>query len=384
MMKLRSKKILYAATFLVAVASSAGAQVIRMEPKITAEPRQDIRLGHLARISGADRRTTEELANTIILSGIESSRTIRSESVLLALMSQKSGLNNLQMSGAARCEIMVGGQAPSTKGHSLPATVPAETPQNAPIITASVSSPAVAAPASTALVPPAAAAAASNGPTLARVIEQRVEKEAAESGDKLRVEIETLSPLLNEPVAAGRKWICRPLTRTVLGTVVFEAQLTEGPRIVEKTNIQTKVERFQQVVIANGKFDRGDIVATDSVHVEEAWLDRGLPTLFLSDKEVIGLEALRPLTAGSMLDQRDFRPAIMAAKGDALTVIYLAGSLKVQMLGRANEGGKLHDQIAVKNEQTGATYQAVLIGKRLAVVGGTLTESEEKKLRETR
>ena len=373
-MMIISKNLLAAATFLVALANTATAQVIRLEPKITADPRQDIRLGDLAHISGADRRTTEDLANTIILSGIDSSRTIKAESILLALMSQKGGLNNLQMSGASRCEIVVGTQPTAAPKQS---TTPVETSPNAPIITASVTPVASVAPATP-------AATAEPGQTLSKVIEARVEKEAAESGDKLRVEIETLSPLLNEPVAPGRKWICRPLTRTVLGTVVFEAQLTEGSRILEKANIQTKVERFQQVVIANAKFDKGDIVSSDAIHVEEAWLDRKIPSLFASDKDVIGLETMRPLTTGAMLDQRDFRPAIMAAKGDALTVIYLAGSLKVQMLGRAGEGGKLHDQISVRNEQTGEVYQAVLIGKRLAVVGGTLTESEEKHLRETR
>ncbi len=49
--------------------------------------------------------------------------------------------------------------------------------------------------------------------------------------------------------------------------------------------------------------------------------------------------------------------------------------------GRWKAGG---DLVQVKNENTNETYQATLIGKRIAVVGGTLSEADEKLLREAR
>jgi flagella basal body P-ring formation protein FlgA len=172
------------------------------------------------------------------------------------------------------------------------------------------------------------------------------------------------------------------MSRTILGTVQFESQLLEGSRIVEKLTVQARIERRQKVVIAIGRLERGDIVTAKNVRLDEAWLDRTMPSLFATDKDVVGLEAQRSIDVGSMLDQRDFKSALMASKNDAITVIYLSGALKVQMRGRAMEDGKLHDQIAVRNELTGERYQVVLIGKRLAVVGGTLDAAEEQKLRE--
>ncbi len=65
-----------------------------------------------------------------------------------------------------------------------------------------------------------------------------------------------------------------------------------------------------------------------------------------------------------------------------ITVYFISGSLKVQMNARAMKNGKLHEQISVKNENTQQTYEAVLIGKNLAVVGGNLTSAQEAKLRE--
>ena len=109
-----------------------------------------------------------------------------------------------------------------------------------------------------------------------------------------------------------------------------------------------------------------------------------MPTLFGNGADVIGLESQRELSAGSMLDQRDFKPVLLANNGDAITVMFVAGTLKVQMTGRAQASGKLHDMITVRNDGTGQEYQATLIGKSLAVIGPTPDDATEKRLRETR
>jgi flagella basal body P-ring formation protein FlgA len=221
---------------------------------------------------------------------------------------------------------------------------------------------------------------ASDQSTLSKQIISRVLRDLALPAEDVRVSFETINPLLDHPVAAGRKWLCRPLTRLPLGTVQFESQLVEGAKVLERLNVQTKVERRQRVVVTTARLDRGDIVTVGHLAMEDAWLDRNLPTLLLSDKGLVGLEAQRAIEVGSMADQRDFKPAMMATKNDTVTVIYVAGTLQVQMRGRAMADGKLHDQVPVRNEATGERYQAVMIAKGLAVVGGTLTEAEEKKL----
>jgi flagella basal body P-ring formation protein FlgA len=368
---------LAAAALLLASQAPASAQVIRIRKEITVEFPRDIRLGDIATVTGADRDTAQSLANTVILAGIDGDRNIRTESVLLALMSQRGAgaLGNLQVTGSAQCTVKF---APTNPAADLalkngPASSPlAEKPPppstTDPIITASVV--------------PRAAENPAQSLTLSKLIAARVQKELNVPPDDVHILINTISPLLDAPVAPNRRWICRPMSRTILGTVQFESQLLEGSRIVEKLTVQARIERRQKVVIAIGRLERGDIVTAKNVRLDEAWLDRTMPSLFATDKDVVGLEAQRSIDVGSMLDQRDFKSALMASKNDAITVIYLSGALKVQMRGRAMEDGKLHDQIAVRNELTGERYQVVLIGKRLAVVGGTLDAAEEQKLRE--
>ncbi len=134
--------------------------------------------------------------------------------------------------------------------------------------------------------------------------------------------IDTISPLIEAPVAPGRQWLCRPLTHDLIGTVQFESELVEGARIIQKLNVETKIEWWQMSVVAVAHLDRGDVVTPAAIEAREAWLDRRLPTLFLRDKDVIGLEAQRSIDPGSMLDQRDFKPAMMALKGDSILVYF--------------------------------------------------------------
>ncbi len=79
-----------AAAALALWVQAAPAQVIRLQKEITVEAHGDVRLGDLATITGADRQVVaEELANTVILTSVDSTRSVKAESVLLALMSQR-------------------------------------------------------------------------------------------------------------------------------------------------------------------------------------------------------------------------------------------------------------------------------------------------------
>ena len=110
------------------------------------------------------------------------------------------------------------------------------------------------------------------------------------------------------------------------------------------------------------------------------WLDRALPNLLPQSQTILGMESVRPLGIGAMLELKDFRPAILAARNDQLTILYRTGTMEVKMLARAMEEGKLNDQIQVRTEGAGEMYQATLIGKRLAVVG-TQTPSHTQETR---
>jgi flagella basal body P-ring formation protein FlgA len=243
-----------------------------------------------------------------------------------------------------------------------------EAPISASVVTASV----VAAP------------AASSAKTLSEIIIDRVGEELNVGKEDYRVRFDTVNPALNQAAGEGAHWDVRSMTRTPLGTVPFSAELVNGSRVLQRVTVQAIVEERFMALCAVSQVRTGTVMTKDKFRVDEEWLDRSMPTLFTSEGDLIGLEAQREVMAGSMLDQRDFKPVVMAASGDSVTVIFMAGSLKVQMTGRAQQSGKLHDRITIRNDGSGTEYTATLIGKGVAVAGGTLTDAQEKKLLETR
>src|SRR5690349_5498375 len=110
-MKMTMKIKILAGVVGVLVCGMAQGQVIRIKGQATAEAKQDVRLGDVATVTGVDSRQAEQLADTVIVAGIEKPATIKAEAILMALIAQRGpgGAvgNNLQIGGSAACEITV-------------------------------------------------------------------------------------------------------------------------------------------------------------------------------------------------------------------------------------------------------------------------------------
>ena len=327
----------------------------------------------------------------MIVTDVDRPTKIKAEAVLMALMAQRGPTvlgSNFQVSGAAVCEFNVVGSASAAS--PVPGTLAAAgmARANLPVGVVQVhedASPAAGAGTESAkrsekTVVPAAPKAA--GPmTLRKAIFAAVRQELALSEDDIKVTLDSVSPLIDEPVAGDRRWQCRPLTRTFLGSVPFEAQLSEGTKVLEKLTVMAQVRQKQMVLVLTAPLSRRGVVLENQVRFEETWPDRKLTTLFSDPQEVVGLESQVDLAVGAQLDRRDFKPLMMAHRNDLLNVIYVAGSLEVQTQGRAMEDGKLHQVIKIRNDTTGKDFTAYLVGRNKAVVG-TLSAEQEQKIRE--
>jgi flagella basal body P-ring formation protein FlgA len=205
--------------------------------------------------------------------------------------------------------------------------------------------------------------------------------------EDVRVNFDTTSPLLLQKTAAGQTWQLRTLTRGYLGTVQWEAQLVQAAggasRTVTKLTVQARVSQRTQGLVTTGVIAKGDVITPSQVTLEERWVDRKVPTWLARSSDVVGFESLRAIAAGSMVDQRDFKPLEMATRGDAVTVYFISAGLKVKSTARALDSGKLHDRIAVRNEATGERYEATVIGSGVLAVGAVDPKTEQQ-LREAR
>ena len=363
------------AAAIAVVCQIASGETIRLKSSAVVEPHQDVRLGDIATISGGSgEKASAELADMVILAGVEKPSKLKAETVLMAVIAQR-GIGgpggSLQIAGSATCDVTFESNANKAVSVIKPVMPAAGSVTGANALAGKA--PATA-PASTM---PATAPAEG---TLADVIRARILQEVP--AEEMVLSFESISPLLDHPVAAGRKWLCRPLTKSLIGTVQFEAKLVEGARTIEQLNIMTTIKRVQPVVVSLKRIQRGEVITSDAVRVEQMALDRKMTSLFTSDKDVIGLEAQHELEVGTMLELKEFKPAMMAHRNEPVTVYYVAGTLTVQIHGRATGDAKLHERVQIRNESTQELYDATMIARNVAVAGGTLTAEQEAKIRE--
>ena len=77
--------------------------------------------------------------------------------------------------------------------------------------------------------------------------------------------------------------------------------------------------------------------------------------------QLVGREARRVLSAGSLVRQGDLIRPELVARGDVVTIVYQGPGLVLTLRGRATESGALGDTIAVVNPQSKKTLQAQVI-----------------------
>jgi flagella basal body P-ring formation protein FlgA len=356
--------------------------VVRMRDKSSVEDAA-VRVGDIATVSGMG-SDAEKIAEVVVVETLpKEGARVKAEQVLFAIAAARGTkiTADMQVSGSAECLVVhkgdeanfvtlakpAGGGA-AVKTASSNRTATAEAPRETP----------AAAPVAAVKTTPAAAV---KGPTLGDLITERLSSDLETSKDDLRVDFETISPWLDTPIPATQRWQFRPLSRG-LGAVQIDTQLLEGTRVVAKQMILAKVTRRQIVVTAATSIGRGDILAAKDLREEEMWLDRKLPTLAVKISDIVGEESLRSIPSGTMIDTRDLKAAEMAARGDVVTIYAVSGNLVVKGTARAQEAGKMHDSIRVRNDATQVIYPATLVGKRVAIVGPAVDAETEKKIKE--
>jgi flagella basal body P-ring formation protein FlgA len=379
----------FAGAALLCVASHANGQSLRLRPTATLEA-GTIHVGDVATIEGLDPTTAEMLSQTPVATASKAT-TIRAEQVLFAILTENgrtSVTTQLQVNGPTECAVQIAGSdaAQPMTAHDTGANRPAVTAVGFVSAPAAVTVPTMAASES----PAAPVRANAEKTTLSELLVSQVVEQLGVKQNDVRINFDTISPLLDQPVTGDQRWVIRQNGHTLIGTVQWNAQLLQGSRLLQRLLVQASITQRSTVLIAHDNLRNGDIITAAQVTTEERWLDRKIPTLFSKPEEVIGQVVLPQLgiAGGTALDQRDFKPVSMAVKGDLVTVYMISGSLTIKNQAKAMSSGRLHEAIQLRADDTSAKsdadFQGVLIGRDVAVVGGPIDPATEAKLKEQR
>ncbi|WP_046868317.1 flagellar basal body P-ring formation chaperone FlgA [Microvirga massiliensis] len=117
-----------------------------------------------------------------------------------------------------------------------------------------------------------------------------------------------------------------------------------------------------EVAVLNRSLRRGETVEAGDISVERR--PRGsVPADAQEDAtQLIGREARRALSAGSLVRQGDLIRPELVARGDLVTIVYQGPGLMLTLRGRATQSGALGDTISVVNQQSKKVLQVSVSG----------------------
>jgi flagella basal body P-ring formation protein FlgA len=117
-----------------------------------------------------------------------------------------------------------------------------------------------------------------------------------------------------------------------------------------------------EVAVLNRSLKRGESVKAGDISLERRRRD-SVPADAQEDAaQLVGREARRVLSAGSLVRQGDLIRPELVARGDVVTIVYQGPGLVLTLRGRATESGALGDTIAVVNPQSKKVLQANVTG----------------------
>jgi len=353
-----------------------------------------VRLGNIATIEDATPAVRDRLAQTMIVEKLDGMKVVRAEEVLYAVLQQNQDLplpSTLVIRGAAQCTVMPEGASPYTgpavrtlmvSPGNVRANVPVSVGETPALAPAEVPAAAGTPPDKRRDAASALGTDATSAGSLAEQITQQVLKDFGSSPAEMDVKFATADPDLMGPVPAGLRWTFHATTGRSLGTMQWEAKLMKGNAPVKDLWVQATVRRSMVQAVTTRDLHAGDLLTADMVKVETVMADRQTPDVVADVTGMIGMEAQRPMAAGTPINRRDFVRTDAVAMDDVVTVYFVSGGIRVKSTAKALARGHLNESIKFQNDSKDV-FEATVIGKRLAVVGriddATARELQEMK-----
>jgi flagella basal body P-ring formation protein FlgA len=271
-----------------------------------------IRLGDVATIAGIDAAAAKQLAATELLpiASLGDARSMKQREVqdLLALRGVSLGDHNFAGASVVRLNYE-----------------------------------ATAAPHKTTIRP---AGGAARGATLA--VQTAIEKYLAttvDGGQSWRVSLElTDDQIRRAGVAFGRLKVSGG-AEPWYGSQQFTVTIGAGE---DSFRVAADVRLPDMIVVARRPLTKGDILRTTDLALEPMKKNAVRKAVFQSPEELVGMEAVRPIAEGQVLDANYVQPRVLVRRGEVVTVYAHAAGVRVKTTARARQAGAQGELIEVE------------------------------------
>lgn len=142
----------------------------------------------------------------------------------------------------------------------------------------------------------------------------------------------------------------------------------DNGEIIRQIRLATRLKKFAVAVVLNNDIKRGNPIETGDVVIKKADIT-GVKDFYTSLSEVNGMQAEKPMRAGTVLSGSNLRTAYLVRRGDKVIVEVLDGGFFVSAEGTARESGSMGEYINVYIDMTKTTVSCKIMDSKTVITG---------------
>jgi flagella basal body P-ring formation protein FlgA len=203
-------------------------------------------------------------------------------------------------------------------------------------------------------------------------IREAIEKSILDqfSTDKISAQIIRLDLPEKIQVAVGKVEIRVNISgiRNLFTRFSLPVEIRVDSKTVRSFAATLEIEAFAEVFVAAKDLSANVKISEIDVRLEKRRLEKPI-TNYLRDAEKLrGAMLIKNVASGAEITTDSFVAAVVIKFGDSVRIEAQSGNLKIILNGEARSSGKIGDRISVKNLQSKAILQAVVIDEGLVKI----------------
>ena len=352
---IRPMLLLMAAGVLLLIAESARSDSLRVHD-VTGSDGPEVLLSHVAELDGEYANQFAQVVVGRFVEG-ESRIEIKTSTILEAIREEGAKLGLLDLSGFTRVTV-----------HRT-FTQPAEAPEPAEAATPAANVESLTRGEAVTVYTPT---------TVQALIERTIAKRIGIDVGSLKVTFNDRDrALLAQSAVAGRYEI-EPLAEPTLGAVSFRVTAYHGTQPIDQgQTISARVQQRVIAVVAAEKIGRGNLINRRQVRLREVLIDDARQAYLGQTALVTGQVAASTINLGDLITAGSVKLPVAVKRRQPVSVELNQGGIKITFNGTAQSEGAVGETIEVKNEATGHSFTATVVGRGKVVAGDAIPTKKE-------
>lgn len=145
-------------------------------------------------------------------------------------------------------------------------------------------------------------------------------------------------------------------------------EIRHDEKTVKRFSATAQIEATAEVLVAARDLLAGEKISAADVRRETRRLEKSLAAYLRDEKNLRGTVLLKNLSAGTEITTETVAAGYVVRAGDAVRIVGESGKMQIIINGEARASGKIGDRVSVKNLQSGAILQAVVVDEGIVKV----------------